>query len=75
MLVLRLPGNDVFRPLFNGAWIRGVWHLRHGRGWIVSGYFRDSHPKLATPSNISRKLRELEVSGELEVQYREGRAY
>jgi hypothetical protein len=49
--------------------------LRHGRGWIVSGYFRDSHPKLATPSNISRKLRELEVSGELEVQYREGRAY
>jgi hypothetical protein len=64
--------SDLFLTALGFA---GFGIFRHGRGWIVSGYFRDSHPKLATPSNISRKLRELEVSGELEVQYREGRAY
>jgi hypothetical protein len=36
-------------------------HLQHGHGRIAS--------------NISRRLRELEVSGKLEVQYRKGYAF
>jgi hypothetical protein len=55
-------------------------HLQHGHGRIASGdlqrmNWRDSRQKLATPSNISRRLRELEVSGKLEVQYRKGYAF
>jgi hypothetical protein len=55
-------------------------HLRAGHGFIASGdlqrlEWRDSHGALATPSNISRRLRELVVDGTLEVQIRKGHAY
>jgi DNA-binding HxlR family transcriptional regulator len=43
-------------------------HLREGLG------IRE-HGALATPSNISRRLRELEVDGVLEVQIRKGHAH
>jgi DNA-binding HxlR family transcriptional regulator len=55
-------------------------HLREGHGFISSGdlqrmEWKDSHGALATPSNISRRLRELEVDGVLEVQTRKGPAH
>jgi hypothetical protein len=55
-------------------------HLREGHGWVASGdlqrmEWRDSHGRLATPSNISRRLRELAADGVLEVQLRRGHAY
>jgi hypothetical protein len=55
-------------------------HLREGHGFIASGdlqrmEWRDSLGKLATPSNISRRLRELAVDGVLEVQIRRGHAH
>src|SRR5882724_9355268 len=48
-------------------------HLRQGHGFISSGdlqrmEWKDSHGALATPSNISRRLKELEVDGVLEFQ-------
>jgi hypothetical protein len=55
-------------------------HLREGHGFVASGdlqrmEWRDSRGALATPSNISRRLRELEVEGVLEVQIRKGHAH
>jgi hypothetical protein len=55
-------------------------HLRDGHGWVSSGdlqrmEWRDSHGALATPSNISRRLRELAADGVLEVQLRKGHAW
>jgi hypothetical protein len=54
--------------------------LREGHGWVASGdlqrmEWRDGHGRLATPSNISRRLRELVVDGVLEVQLRNGHAH
>ena len=55
-------------------------HLRDGHGFVSSGdlqriEWRDSRGALATPSNISRRLRELAADGVLEVQIRGGHAY
>ena len=55
-------------------------YLRAGHGFVSSGdlqrmEWRDSHGALATPSNISRRLRELAVEGVLEVQLRKGHAH
>ena len=54
--------------------------LRDGHGFVASGdlqrmEWRDSHGAIATPSNISRRLRELAVDGVLEVQIRKGHAH
>jgi len=54
-------------------------HLRDGHGFVSSGdlqriEWRDSRGALATPSNISRRLRELAADGVLEVQIRGGHA-
>jgi hypothetical protein len=55
-------------------------YLQEGHGFVSSGdlqrmEWRDGHGALATPSNISRRLRELEVDGVLEVQIRKGHAH
>jgi hypothetical protein len=54
--------------------------LRNGHGFVASGdlqriIWRDKHGNLATPSNISRRLRELAADGVLQVQIRRGHAY
>jgi DNA-binding HxlR family transcriptional regulator len=54
--------------------------LREGHGWIASGDLQrmewlDKRGNLATPSNISRRLRELAAEGVLEVQIRHGHAH
>jgi hypothetical protein len=54
--------------------------MRKGHGWVASGdiqrmEWRDNKGNLATPSNISRRLRELAVAGVLEVQIRRGHAH
>jgi hypothetical protein len=55
-------------------------YLREGHDFVASEdlqrmEWRDSHGALATPSNISRRLRELVVDGVLEVQIRKGHAH
>jgi hypothetical protein len=55
-------------------------HLREGHGWLASGDLQrmnwyDSLGRLATPANISRRLRELAVDEVLEVQIRKGHAH
>jgi len=54
--------------------------MRNGHGWVASGDlqrmdWRDKKGNLATPSNISRRLRELAADGVLEVQIRHGHAH
>lgn len=54
--------------------------MRNGHGWVASGdlqrmNWRDKKGNLATPSNISRRLRELAADGILEVQIRRGHAH
>jgi hypothetical protein len=51
-----------------------------GHGWTASGdiqrmEWRDKKGNLATPSNISRRLRELAADGVLEIQIRRGHAH
>jgi DNA-binding transcriptional ArsR family regulator len=52
-------------------------YLRNNHGWIASGTIQRiaSEKTSYTPSNVSRRLRELENEGVLEVQYRKGHAY
>jgi DNA-binding HxlR family transcriptional regulator len=55
-------------------------HLRDGHGFVASGDlqrlpWKDSRGNLVTPSNISRRLRELAAEGILQVQIRRGHAY
>jgi hypothetical protein len=55
-------------------------HLREGHSWLASRDlqrmdWRDCHGALATPSNISRRLREFAANGILEVQIRKGHAW
>jgi hypothetical protein len=54
--------------------------LRSGHGFVASGDLQrmrwlDSAGRLATPANISRRLRELAADGVLEVQIRRGHAH
>ena len=49
-------------------------HQREGHGWIASGDlqrlpWKDSRGNLVTPSNISRRLRELAAEGVLQVRH------
>lgn len=55
-------------------------HMRDGHSFISSGDlqrlpWKDSRGNLVTPSNISRRLRELAAEGVLQVQIRRGYAY
>ena len=54
--------------------------MRNGHGWVASGdlqrmEWRDKKGNLATPSNISTRLRELAADGVLEVQIRRNHAH
>jgi hypothetical protein len=52
-------------------------YMRNNHGWIASGDIQRITPEKAfyTPSNVSRRLRELQNEGVLEVQIRRGHAF
>jgi DNA-binding transcriptional ArsR family regulator len=52
-------------------------YMRNNHGWIASGDIQRlvSEKTSYTPSNASRRLRELAEEGVLEVQLRKGHAY
>jgi len=52
-------------------------YMRNNHGWISSGEIQRivSEKTSYTPSNASRRLRELAEEGVLEVQLRKGHAY
>lgn len=52
-------------------------YLRDNHGWVAKGDLQRlvAEKTSYTPENAGRRLRELEVEGKLEVQYRKGHAW